>query len=378
MSQRFYALDAFRGMCALCVVLFHMNVVGTITEVNFFRGSSIFVEFFFVLSGFVLTHSYANKANLDFKGFIQTRFYRLYPLHLFVFFLFLLIEFAKLAAFKFAGFTFNYEPFTHFFAPKEIIPNLLLLQAWTPFTEPLSFNSPSWSISVEFYLYILFYVTLVLVKQYKVLLWLSLVLFAFYLKINESDLIVSWVQVGVLCFFGGSLTYLVYQKTAHFRPSIWLGTGLELAALISVLVLVQSQGTYRFLIGSMLFFATVLIFAFEAGLLSRFLKFQFFQFFAKLSYSIYMIHAVVLFCITAVLIILQKVSGIELAPLIDGSRYFSFGNDVVNNLMVLVLLAVVVGLSYFSYQFIELKGIAFGKLRKENKSINGSKLLAVK
>lgn len=58
MNQRFLVLDSFRGIAAICVVIFHMHIIGSITELNFFRGSSLFVEFFFVLSGFVLAHTY--------------------------------------------------------------------------------------------------------------------------------------------------------------------------------------------------------------------------------------------------------------------------------------------------------------------------------
>ena len=65
MNRRFEVLDAFRGICAVAVVIFHMHLVGSITELSFFRGSSIFVEFFFVLSGFVLAHGYAYKKTLS-------------------------------------------------------------------------------------------------------------------------------------------------------------------------------------------------------------------------------------------------------------------------------------------------------------------------
>lgn len=39
------------------------------------------MEFFFILSGFVLTPSYGRKGKLDFKSFMQARFLRIYPLH---------------------------------------------------------------------------------------------------------------------------------------------------------------------------------------------------------------------------------------------------------------------------------------------------------
>lgn len=66
MNKRFEALDAFRGICAISVVIFHMHFIDSITELSFFRGSAIFVEFFFILSGFVLAHGYGSREGLKF------------------------------------------------------------------------------------------------------------------------------------------------------------------------------------------------------------------------------------------------------------------------------------------------------------------------
>ena len=81
MRKRFEVLDSFRGIFAICVVFFHARYLGSVTETDFFRGSSTFVDFFFILSGFVLTHSYAYNENLKFKMFFISRTFRLFPLH---------------------------------------------------------------------------------------------------------------------------------------------------------------------------------------------------------------------------------------------------------------------------------------------------------
>jgi len=149
MKQRFEVLDSFRGLCAISVVIFHMHLVGSLTEWDFFRGSSEFVDFFFVLSGFVLAHGYGFKENISFNRFVKARFFRLFPLHIFMLIIFVFIECGKFCAYKFGGFSFKYIPFTGIGAIGELIPNLLLIQSWTPFTEHVAFNSPSWSISIE-------------------------------------------------------------------------------------------------------------------------------------------------------------------------------------------------------------------------------------
>lgn len=96
--RRFLVLDSFRGLSALCVVVFHLHIVGSFAEIDFFRGSSLFIEFFFVLSGFVLTHGYAFKNNISFRQFAIMRTFRLFPLHIFMLMVFIIFEFGKLIA----------------------------------------------------------------------------------------------------------------------------------------------------------------------------------------------------------------------------------------------------------------------------------------
>lgn len=72
-NKRFESLDAFRGLCAISVAIFHLQFLNSITEVGFFRGSAILVDFFFALSGFVLTHSYVFRVDNSFVLFMKAR-----------------------------------------------------------------------------------------------------------------------------------------------------------------------------------------------------------------------------------------------------------------------------------------------------------------
>jgi peptidoglycan/LPS O-acetylase OafA/YrhL len=85
-TVRFEVLDSWRGICALLVTLFHFPAAGWLATNGFIRGSYLFVDFFFVLSGFVIAHAYGERLGdgTSFRKFMVTRFGRLFPLHAFM------------------------------------------------------------------------------------------------------------------------------------------------------------------------------------------------------------------------------------------------------------------------------------------------------
>lgn len=361
MQKRFESLDAFRGLCAVSVVVFHMDVMGSFTEWEFFKGSDIFVEFFFVLSGFVLAHGYGHKKDLKFTSFAKARFFRLYPLHFAMLIIMLTLEVGKLVAYNYAGITFNNIPFTGINAFHEIIPNLLLIQSWTRLTDPSSFNYPSWSISIEFYMYFLLFLSIIFFRTHKVLCWFFISIIMISLLQFDSGLIRNEVFRGLACFFGGAFIYQLYTKISHIKINFMLGTVVETGLLLSVFFIVQSDLEERQLIAILTFFIVVLFFAFESGYVSSLFKQKVFQGVGKLSYSIYMIHAAFLFCLISIMIILQKITNIEMVPVIDGIRTITTGHVFLNNLISLAIIVIVIMLSRLSYKHIELKGQQLGK-----------------
>ena len=80
-KTHFLGLDATRGVAAICVALLHIQMYyskGTI----FLPHAYLAVDFFFMLSGFVLAHSYEPKfsAGMTWHKFMRIRFIRLFPL----------------------------------------------------------------------------------------------------------------------------------------------------------------------------------------------------------------------------------------------------------------------------------------------------------
>jgi len=76
-AGRYVTLDGMRGIAALAVALFHYNISQA-------RHGYVAVDFFFVLSGFVLCRAYLPRweAGMGTWAFMKQRFIRLYPLFL--------------------------------------------------------------------------------------------------------------------------------------------------------------------------------------------------------------------------------------------------------------------------------------------------------
>lgn len=361
MNKRFVVLDSFRGLFALFVVLFHMHIVSSLTEVSFFRGSTIFVEFFFVLSGFVMSYGYGYREELNFKKFLISRTFRLFPLHIAMLGCFLVLEIGRFIAFK-NGITFNYQPFTGNRALSEVIPNLLLIQSWSNYFDPLSFNSPSWSISIEFYMYLIFYMTLVAFRKTKVFIWLLILLISLTLGMAGSNVLTQQALRGLSCFFSGSLVYLAFRKLHEkIKLNYLTWSVIEFVDMVLIFLLVSFKFPNKNVFAIILFGVSIFVFAFENGVISKLLIKELFRLFGELSYSIYMVHAFILACVLSALLIVGKITDNNLTPTINGVRYFDLGTPILNNTLVFIILLTVIIMSIITHKYIEKPGQAIGK-----------------
>ncbi|HEY1613872.1 MAG TPA: acyltransferase [Rhizomicrobium sp.] len=168
------ALLGARALPPLILVLFHY------CEGHGYRGvwwfdlpvarGYLWVEFFFALSGFVLTYAYAPRlADMwrprGYLAFLRTRLARLYPLHLAM----LLLILAMLVSLRWLAARHGYvsiydEPWHPICTLPTFVANLFLVQAWNIFPY-LSWNGASWFVSVEFLLCLLFPLFLALARN---------------------------------------------------------------------------------------------------------------------------------------------------------------------------------------------------------------------
>lgn len=148
-TNRLQKLESVRGLAAFYMLLHHY--VHCNVQLAFFQQFFVFgqaaVMVFFILSGFVIYYSSAGR-NSDFtvRDYLVRRFRRIYPPFLIVLFIEMVVQWIA---------PYQWEAFDW----KNFVGNLLMLQdkqhpyAWF---SPFFSNSPLWSLSYEWWFYMLF------------------------------------------------------------------------------------------------------------------------------------------------------------------------------------------------------------------------------
>ena len=156
-------LTPLRGIAALLTVLYHIDLMfgagdGFLIPTALTKGMGrmyLMVDFFFILSGFIMCYVYGKLfhegvSGANFKKFTIARFARVYPLHL-ITLLYLVVLFfvaARMGQPEIPIIQIANTPFS-------ILTNLLLLHSMN-FHQWFSWNHASWSISTEWWAYMVF------------------------------------------------------------------------------------------------------------------------------------------------------------------------------------------------------------------------------
>ena len=288
--HRFQALDSWRGVCALAVVLFHLNA-GTHFH-HWLNNGYVAVDFFFVLSGFVIASAYQARIAgwVDFARFTVRRLGRLYPLHLFILGVYVLLEVNR-------GFHHPAEFLTGERTLPALGADILLVQGFNGYD--LSWNVTAWSISVELWVNVAFALLALWVGRRMpwaaaliagvlalVVGWPNLKLGA--IPATESEILITALGCA-MDFFLGVVAFGLYRRAQErgLRPPAWFEWP-ALAAALGVFAFANSTST---LVLAVVFFAVVLVFAFEGGAVSKALKHRAPLALGTASYSIYLTHS---------------------------------------------------------------------------------------
>lgn len=157
MKQTFRALNGLRFFAAMSVVLYHYSASvsayhrSPVWAQNLVLCGPVSLGFFFILSGFVLTHAHPSLKDQRLRcQFWVKRFTRLYPAYLLAFLMFVPIAVDKYLLHPAQAAN---PGGVRTFVLGALLSGLMV-QAWTSLSQ--AWNGPSWSVSVEVFFYIIF------------------------------------------------------------------------------------------------------------------------------------------------------------------------------------------------------------------------------
>lgn len=362
---RFVALDGCRGVAALMVAVQRLEANGYFFSVPIFRNAYLFVDFFFVLSGFVIAHAYGDRIRdkTSTIGFTIRRFGRLWPLHVAILALFVLYELVKLALYA-RGIGGSTVPFTGTQSIESIFTNLFLVQA-LGIHDGLTWNMPSWSISTEFWTYLVFAAVCLTTPNRIVAVSTALIAGGLaVVALYSPDYMNATNDYGffrcVAGFFVGVLVYRFWSRRSE--PSPLLASSLpvlEVAALALVVVFVWKANYSAWsLLAPFVFAVPLYLYAFERGPVTRLLLTRPFKAIGAWSYSIYMVNLFIVLMIERAANVLERKLGMTLwvsKPYHHGGevKLIQFGPIWAMDALLLVYLAAVLLMSWATYRLIE-------------------------
>ena len=347
-------LTPLRGSAALLVAVYHFDsvIANFVNQHNslFVQKCYLMVDLFFIMSGFIMLHVYGAKFSSmirkkDFLKFIGARFARIYPLHFFT---------LMLVVGLFYGL---HQPDSPVNNPWAIPTHLLLLQAFG-IHSIFTWNVPSWSISAEWWAYVIFPFMALCVGRYtkkSILLLAAISLFLYlailYLlpRVNPlapaapvpHDLDVSYdygYLRGIAGFIAGMVTYTVFKEKDIMK---YFSTDFAGILFMMLTALLLHFGVNDLLI-VLSFMPLVLSIAGNQKGIHKLFQLKPLQYLGDISYSIYLMHILAMFFMAVPII--TRLGYIYKGP---GSLQIPFFTGVWACSLYLVVVILISSVSYF-------------------------------
>ena len=365
----FGALDGFRGVLAIMVAIYHTIWLSHLQATPLFNNGPVLVDMFFVFSGFLMFTLYDGKitSGEHAKSFMKRRIARIYPLHFFMLLVAVIYAFARIIAHYIGLATYTEGEILPFQAGASdtiwsFLSNLTLTHSMG-LHDSLSFNMPSWTVSVEFFAYFVFIGMMMFMRPKKG--WHFIVLAAF-IAVNYAILsrlkpdmdfhydYGFWRCLGG--FFTGVIAAYGYRRLKPSMDKLKANTAdrpfMVGATIFEIIVLSIMTGFVIYCSGKAQFFIApvalifVLGFSFDIGLISRFMSTKPMRYIAKISYSIYMVHVLISIGFA---IVAEKILPKLLGPTWNESLF-------PGDLLLLPYLTLVLVSAHFTYKYVEMPG----------------------
>jgi len=352
---RFVALDGYRFLAAACVALYHYNMDFALDLERWSQAPRhfyIMVDFFFLLSGFVIVTAYGERLGSwrAYGSFLRARVARLYPLHL----LTLGLVLAMAGAAAMAGVRANNPELLRL---SSLPANATLLHAWGVLSNN-SFNVASWSISAEWFVYLLApaFIWLVRRLRFTTIVLCVIALIAVMTAARQAAGLGPWYAAtydfGALravptFLLGAALAHALREKRLPFAPRWWMAHALFAAALACAHFAAPTELAIAV-------FAALIAVTVECERNARpsFMRSRAMQTLGDASFSIYMLHVL---CAVPILFVLR--------------RYDLLGGAIAGGAALAVFAGVVaVSILMFHYFETPARRLLAGAGKKRNKS----------
>jgi peptidoglycan/LPS O-acetylase OafA/YrhL len=323
--------------------MFHMPIASHWRDWGLVQHGYLFVDYFFVLSGFVIAHAYEGRLKTlrDGGRFMVRRLGRVWPLHVLMLAAFIGLELARLWFAVDAA-----PPFTGDRSIPAIFTNLLLIQAWHVHPS-LTWNGPSWTLSAEVACYIVFAgLVLVAPRRYRwigaVLAVIGAILVLAYARRWMNTTFDFAVPRAVYGFFLGCLLQGVWHRIPRLKGRA--ATALEVLAVLAICLFI-GWATGPVTVGvTLIFVAVVWVFAGEDGAVSRLLDHPALVTLGRWSFALYMVH---MFVLVVLMIVARKLDWVP------GGRRIDFGSVWLNDFFALGLFGLILVLAVAAHRLVE-------------------------
>ncbi|NID11309.1 acyltransferase family protein [Fibrivirga algicola] len=310
-KPHYQLLDGLRGVAAIIVVVFHLaEPLASSRFTNVVNHGYLAVDFFFLLSGFVIGYAYDDRWDtLTFGGFMRRRLERLHPL---------VILGMTLGAISFYGTDSTIWPLIHTVPLWKLI--VVLLVGYTLIPIPLSMdirgwqemhplNSVGWSLFFEYVVNILYAMGLRKLSTKALSLFVILagaLLLHFAVTSPNGDVAGGWtlnvehMRIGItrtlFPFFAGLLLSRVSRPSRFNHAFLWC------SLLVAVVLFMPRIGgaTHGWLNGLYDAFCIIVVFPLiiymgANGVVHNQTEAKICQFLGALSYPLYMTHYVLVY-----------------------------------------------------------------------------------
>ena len=294
-KEELAGIEILRFLCAFGILIWHYQHFFFIGEWNssigealrptlplyqllsfFYENGSLAVPFFWVISGFIFYWHYCESVRngtVVFTDFLTRRFSRLYPLHF--------VTLVSVAVGQYVYYVSHQTTFIYQWnRPIWFISQLLFASNW--FTrQPLTFNGPIWSVSIEILVYLSFFFVVRAFRQSAFSIICMTILFAGLFNFVQSFVNTQVFACGMYFFAGGAA-----QRYSSGRFSL-IGAICVLAVVLyavhAAVIPVNAASVLVLAVCSVIVFTRLGNTAFGAS-------FRYFGFLGNATYASYLLH----------------------------------------------------------------------------------------